>query len=83
MVSDSEFGSVALMQQVTGPGQSIWYEGVLLTGAQAHRCNLLIHWEPDEKDPWLLATSYATPREALQAYRRRMWIDQTHDSVET
>ena len=83
VVSDNEFGSVALMQQleawgwdyvlrqkgstlvhipelgywtaleelVTGPGQSTWYEGVLLTGAQAHRCNLLIHWEPDEKDP--------------------------------
>ena len=36
---------------------------------------LLTHWKKGEKEPWLLTTNLPSRREALGAYRRRMWIE--------
>jgi len=57
-------------------GQSFWFEQVLLTKEHGYRVNLLAHWKPGEKEPWLLATNLLTPRAALVVYRRRMWIEE-------
>jgi len=57
-------------------GQSVWVEGGRLTYKHQRRVNLLAHWALGEKDPWLLATNLPTRREALRAYRRRMWLDE-------
>jgi hypothetical protein len=62
-----------LIQQ---PGQSVWMEEVLLTLKHALPVNLLAHWEKSEKVPWLLATNLLSRQETLQAYRRRMWIEE-------
>ncbi len=63
-------------QLVKKAGQSFWFEQVLLTKEHAHRVNLLAHWKPGEKEPWLLATNLPTPKAALATYRRRMWIEE-------
>jgi len=57
-------------------GQSFWFEQVHLTQQYAYRVNLLAHWKPGEKEPWLLATNLPTLRVALVVYRRRMWIEE-------
>ena len=58
------------------PGQSYWLGRGLLTSKHAHATNLLTHWKKGEKEPWLLATNLPSRREALGAYRRRMWIEE-------
>jgi hypothetical protein len=58
------------------PGQSDWWGRGLLTLNHAHPTNLLAHWKRGEKEPWLLATDLPSRREALSAYRRRMWIEE-------
>lgn len=62
---------------VKKPGQSLWLEGVLLTAKYAYPVNFLSYWKPGEKDPWLLATNLTCSQAILQAYRRRMWIEET------
>lgn len=57
-------------------GQSLWFEQALLTQKHAYRVNLLAHWMPGEKEPWLLATNLPTRKVALATYRRRMWIEE-------
>jgi hypothetical protein len=57
-------------------GQTRWMEDVLLSRLHAHRTNLLLHWKGGETEPWLLATDLPEPRQALLAYRRRMWIEE-------
>jgi hypothetical protein len=47
-----------------------------LTKKHVYRTHLLAHWKRGEKQPWLLATNYPTLRQALRAYRRRMWIEE-------
>ena len=61
---------------VEKPGQSNWLGRGLLTFKHAHPTNLLAHWKKGEKEPWLLATNLSSRREALVAYRRRMWIEE-------
>ena len=61
---------------ITQPGQSVWMDEVLLTKKHALPVNLLAHWEHGEKEPWLLATNLPARQPALQAYRRRMWIEE-------
>jgi hypothetical protein len=67
-----DFGS--LLQR---PGQSRWLRRGWLTEQWAYRTYLLAHWRTGEKEPWLLATSFTTREATLQAYRRRMWIEET------
>jgi hypothetical protein len=62
---------------VKKPGQSQWLEDVLLTAKYAYPVNFLAYWKPGEKDPWLLATNLASSQATIQAYRRRMWIEET------
>lgn len=57
-------------------GQSLWFGQALLTMKHAYRTNLLAHWKPGEKEPWLLATNLPTLKAALSVYRRRMWIEE-------
>lgn len=61
---------------ITQAGQSLWMDEVLLTLKHALPVNLLAHWERGEKEPWLLATNLPARQQALQAYRRRMWIEE-------
>ena len=61
---------------ITKPGQSVWLDEVLLTLKYALPVNLLAHWERGEQQPWLLATNLPARQQALQAYRRRMWIEE-------
>jgi hypothetical protein len=58
------------------PGQSLWLGHARLTAKFAYRVNLLAHWVAGENEPWLLATNLTARRPALQAYRRRMWIEE-------
>ena len=57
-------------------GEKVWLEGALLTDLHAHQTNLLLYWKKGEKEPWLLASSLPTPKEALCGYKRRMWIEE-------
>jgi hypothetical protein len=66
-----DFGSL-----IQHPGQSLWLGQALLTARSAYPVNLLAHWQAGEEEPWLLATNLTSRREALQAYRRRMWIEE-------
>jgi len=56
--------------------QSVWLGGQQLTQQHAYTVNLLAHWKRGENDPWLLATNLTSMREALHAYRYRMWIEE-------
>jgi len=66
----------AFRDLVTRAGQSVWVRGARLTRKHVRQVNLLAHWAEGEKEPWLLATNLPTRREALRAYRRRMWLDE-------
>lgn len=62
---------------VQRPGECGWRPGSSWTAKWAYSANLLICWAATEKAPWLLTTNLSTSRLALQAYRRRMWLDET------
>ncbi|MBC7235025.1 MAG: transposase [Chloroflexi bacterium] len=57
-------------------GNLFWYPQALLTVEHLHRTRLLAFWQQGEDEPWLLATNLPSAREALQAYRRRVWLDE-------
>ncbi len=57
-------------------GEKAWLEGALLSRLHAHETNLVLYWRRGEKEPWLLATNLPTSREALFAYKRRMWVEE-------
>jgi hypothetical protein len=57
-------------------GQYVWLESALLTRRHKRPVNLLAEWRIGEKEAWLLATNLPTRRAALQAYQRRMWIEE-------
>jgi hypothetical protein len=61
---------------VTHPGQSVWVAAGRLTQRHARRVNLLAHWAEGEDEPWLLASNLPSRRATLQAYRRRVWLDE-------
>lgn len=65
------FGSL-----VSQPGEWVWWEQAQLTTRFKRRVNLLAYWAVGEKEPWLLATHLPTPRETLDAYARRMWVEE-------
>ncbi len=56
-------------------GEKVWLEGALLSRSHAHQTNLVLYWKKDEKEPWLLATNLPSSKEALSAYKKRMWIE--------
>jgi len=57
-------------------GQMVWMTGMQLTQCHAYSVNLLAYWKQGEKEPWLLATNRPSSRDALRAYKRRMWIEE-------
>jgi hypothetical protein len=59
------------------PGQCVWLGQQQLTAEHAYPVNLLAYWQIGEAEPWFLATNLPTQQEALHAYRRRMWIEET------
>lgn len=65
-----------LDSMVDKPRQSVWLTACKLTAKYAYSVNLLAHWEAGEKDPWLLATNLPSQKEALKAYKCRMWIEE-------
>jgi hypothetical protein len=63
----------SLVQQA---GESAWLPKARFTQQHGWRVNVLAYWQPGEKEPWLLTTDLAQPRLVLQAYRRRMWVEE-------
>jgi hypothetical protein len=63
------------------PGTSVWVEKALLTQKHKLTANLLAYWKPGEEQPWLLATNLPTRRATLQAYQRRMWIEELYGDL--
>ena len=66
---------------VRRPGASVWHAGAFLTRKHARVVNVLAYWKHGEKGPWLLATNFASPRAALRAYGRRMWIEEMFGDI--
>ena len=58
------------------PGMSIWLGKGWLTQTRIYALNLFVHWKAGEDEPWCLATNLPDRRMALQAYSRRMWIEE-------
>lgn len=66
---------------ISKPGTSRWVENALLTMKHKLTANLLAYWKRGEEHPWLLATNLPTMQSALQAYQRRMWIEEMHGDL--
>ena len=73
--TDAQAAWQAFGQLLSHPGQQAWLPEALLTARHAYPTNLLAYWQPGETEPWLLATNLPSAQLALQAYRRRMWIE--------
>lgn len=56
-------------------GARRWLRNVQLTQDHAHDCNFLALWQPQEKEPWLLATNLPTAYLTRLHYSRRMWTE--------
>ncbi len=61
---------------VSQVGEQVWWEQARLTRQKRQRVNLLALQTPGEEEPWLLATNLPSAAHALQAYRRRMWVEE-------
>lgn len=57
-------------------GGKIWLGKGWLTQSKIFPTNLLICWKIGETEPWCLATNLPDLHMALQAYSRRMWIEE-------
>jgi hypothetical protein len=66
-----DFGSC-----VEKPGRSVWLGQGCLTQSKIYPVNLLVHWKVGEDEPWCLATNLPDRHTTLQAYARRMWIEE-------
>jgi hypothetical protein len=62
---------------VRKPGRSMWLGKGWLTQSKIYPVNLLAHWKVGEDEPWCLATNLPDRQLALQAYTRRMWVEET------
>jgi hypothetical protein len=72
---------VQLGSLVPRKDQPFFYTHAILTKKHLYHTHLLTYWETGEKDPWLLATNMSSARDALKAYRRRMWLDETYGDL--
>src|SRR4051812_45011873 len=73
---EEEEGWEPMGELIQRAGQTRWMENVFLSRLHAHRTNLVLHWKRGQKEPWLLATNLMSSREALSAYKKRMWIEE-------
>jgi len=55
---------------------SHWLGKGWLTESLIYPVNLLAHWKRGEKEAWFLATNLPDKQMAIQAYARRMWIEE-------
>lgn len=62
--------------RVEKPGQSVWLGKGWLTQSKIYPVNLLVHWKVGKDEPWCLATNLPDRLMTLQAYTRRMWIEE-------
>ena len=53
-----------------------WMPDARLTRQHGHPVPLVAWWKAGETEPWLLATNLSSVRDALHAYKRRMWIEE-------
>ena len=58
------------------PGDLLPLGEVALTASHAVSTRLVLYWQKQEVEPWLLATNLRCPRAALRLYRHRMWIEE-------
>ena len=58
------------------PGHSLWLGKGWLTQSEIYPVNLVIYWKIGKDEPWCLATNLPDMQMALQAYSRRMWIEE-------
>jgi hypothetical protein len=65
----------ALRQLCPGRGECRWLPKAWFT-KQEYRTSLLLYWQSDQPEPWLLATNLSQPLAVLRAYRQRMPIEQ-------
>ena len=63
-------------RRIERAGQSLWLGKGYLTESEIYPVSLLIHWQIGEDEPWCLATNLPDRRMAVQAYRRRVWIEE-------
>jgi len=61
---------------VEKPGRSVWLGKGWLTQTKIYPVNLLVHWKVGEDEAWCLATNLPDRQMTLQAYARRMWIEE-------
>jgi len=73
---DEKSGWQSFRSHIHQPGQSIWLGPGYLTVKEIYPCNLLVHWDTGEKEPWCLATNLPDRVMALRFYRRRMWVEE-------
>ena len=66
-----DFGSI-----VKKPGQSVWLGEGWLTQTNIYPVNMMVHWKIGEEEPWCLATNLPDRLMTMQAYARRMWIEE-------
>jgi hypothetical protein len=71
-----DFGSF-----LTQSSRSRWLGQGLLSERNIYPVHLLIHWESGEPEPWCLATNLPDRHLTLQAYRRRMWIEEMFGDI--
>lgn len=64
------------------PGDCLFLTDVQYGPAKA-TINLLLWWEADQKEPWLLATTLSTAEEARRYYKQRMRIEQLFKDLKT
>ncbi len=64
-------------------GQSLWLPSILLTKKHRLATNLLAYWKQGEKQPWLLASNLPNQSKTLQAYKRRMWIEEMYGDLKS
>ena len=57
-------------------GESIDLGEIVFTKRKRCRTRLIAHWEKGQKEPWLIVTNMESKREAIQSYKRRMWIEE-------
>lgn len=62
---------------ISYPGQEQWLPGAQLFRSHGLDVALWAYWSPGEEEPWLIATNFKSPKAAYQAYKRRMWIEES------
>ena len=66
---------------VNKPGQSVWLGKGWLTQYKCYPEDLLAYWKMGEDEPWCLATNLPDRQMTLQAYARRMWIEEMYGDL--